>query len=720
MCSALTRPEPTTTRAEASGQGIAAPRRAINELTIERLAPWILGALLAIGTLLRLVDLGALSFRWDEDLTALAVKAIAEHGIPELPSGMIYLRSLPFLYMIAASAAAFGFDEWGMRLPAVLFGIAAIPLVYVFGKNLFGTSVGLIVAALVTFSTWDIEFSRYARMYAPFMFFYVLTLLAIWRYLIVSRSTAGWVLCLLSAAAALSLHDLAYSLALVFLLPLLIDGKRTLEEPRRAVLPLAGFGLTAGGFVVWSRIQSYYFDRAAVLAAERDAADTAALPTDLTLRSVEEAASDGGPIEALKSLASKAQLPDLPAFGALLADAPLAALAVPGFALAAAAVFLAMRRSELRRSAYVLLPVIALFCAVHLFNLALIAALALAFVRREGLRAFRAPEVIFALALIAVSFVGWLALTVSLDLLRVPGGVGATIKEAIRQQLNYPRFFVFWGYAREYPLTTVPALLGGLWLFDRIARPRPDPAALFVAAALALPLVLNGMFESRYANFRYNVPFMTLFFVFVALGILKWREVYLAWCEALGRGPGAAARWPRTAGTALLIAIVAVYDFNPMKSWLVARLDHSEPSALQTFFGIGGFRDFRSTANYVETQAAPGDTLMTFECREYYNYLGRMDYCIVSNTYRSGEQMIQTYVDDGIIRDLYVDAAMILDLEALQRALADARGDTWLLVSDVIFRNPANFPADVVQFLAANEDHIVYRTGSRSTMVYRF
>src|SRR5690606_28515981 len=92
--------------------------------SLERLAPWILGALIAVGALLRLIDLGQLSFRWDEDISALAAKAIAEHGVPELPSGMIYLRSLPFLYVLAGSGTLFGFDEWGLRLPAALFGIA--------------------------------------------------------------------------------------------------------------------------------------------------------------------------------------------------------------------------------------------------------------------------------------------------------------------------------------------------------------------------------------------------------------------------------------------------------------------------------------------------------------------------------------------------------------------------------------------------------------------
>src|SRR5690606_9704896 len=117
------------------------------------------------------------------------------------------------------------------------------------------------------------------------------------------------------------------------------------------------------------------------------------------------------------------------------------------------------------------------------------------FVRREGVRAFRAPEVVLAAALVAISFTLWLTATVRLDLLGTDGGLAAGAKDAIRALLNYPSFFVFWGFPREYPLTGLVALLGGLWAFDRVARPRPDPAALFLLAAFALPVVLNGLFE---------------------------------------------------------------------------------------------------------------------------------------------------------------------------------------------------------------------------------
>src|SRR5690606_22335526 len=142
-----------------------------------------------------------------------------------------------------------------------------IPLSFVFAKRLFGARVGLVLAALVTFSTWDIEFSRYARMYAPFEFLYLLTLLLIWRYRVVEESLAGGVLALAAALAALSLHDLGYSLALAFFVPVAMQGRAVLSAPRKLVFPGAAFTVIAAAFVLWQRLQSRNFHRAERLAA---------------------------------------------------------------------------------------------------------------------------------------------------------------------------------------------------------------------------------------------------------------------------------------------------------------------------------------------------------------------------------------------------------------------------------------------------------------------
>src|SRR5690606_37116336 len=235
-----------------------------------------------------------------------------------------------------------------------------------------------------------------------------------------------------------------------------LDGRRTLAEPRRVVLPAIGFLSVAAGFFVWSRIQTRYFYRAADLAAQRGEADPSAASAELALRAMaEDPGNESARLTLVERIASQVRLPDLPAFSALADAMPLAAAAAPVLALAATAAFFALRRPRLRPAAYVLLPLVALLCGFHLFNLALLATLGLAFVRREGVRACRAPEVVLALALIAVSFAAWLAVSLRVGPVGVDGGDAATAKEAIRALLNYPSFFVFWGFPREYPMASI-------------------------------------------------------------------------------------------------------------------------------------------------------------------------------------------------------------------------------------------------------------------------
>src|SRR6185436_6378061 len=212
---------------------------------------WALVVVVAVGGYLRLAHLGALGFRWDEDLSGLAVRAILEKGVPELPSGMIYLRGGLFSHLMAASASLFGFSEFALRLPAALFGIALIVAAYLFAAALFGRVVGLVTAALLAVSFWDIDLSRYARFYTAFSLFYVVTLYAIWQFRVKTPSAAGGVLCVVLAVITMSLHDLAYSLALAFYFPLVLRGPAAWRSPREWLWPVASSAALAAFYVGW-------------------------------------------------------------------------------------------------------------------------------------------------------------------------------------------------------------------------------------------------------------------------------------------------------------------------------------------------------------------------------------------------------------------------------------------------------------------------------------
>jgi len=101
-----------------------------NKVRIQIGVGLLLSMLLAVGFWLRARHLGDLGLIVDEGIQALAVQGILKHGVPNVDSGLIYTRSIPFLYTQALAAKLFGLNEFSFRLPSALFGVAAILAAY--------------------------------------------------------------------------------------------------------------------------------------------------------------------------------------------------------------------------------------------------------------------------------------------------------------------------------------------------------------------------------------------------------------------------------------------------------------------------------------------------------------------------------------------------------------------------------------------------------------
>lgn len=80
----------------------------------------------------------------------------------------VYFHSLSewraplFLYSAVPTVALFGLNEWGVRLPAAIFGILGVFLVYLLCKRLQGERFGLLAAFLIAILPWHIHYSRAA------------------------------------------------------------------------------------------------------------------------------------------------------------------------------------------------------------------------------------------------------------------------------------------------------------------------------------------------------------------------------------------------------------------------------------------------------------------------------------------------------------------------------------------------------------------------------
>ena len=131
--------------------------------------------LIIIGFILRFYKLNIQSLWIDEGFSINAATQTLKYFYPKLESGFVYSGSLLNTYLIAFFIKIFKDLIFAPRLVSVIFGILSIIVTFYFGKEIYNKKIGLIAALFVTFSSIEIAWSRQARMYAQFQFFYLLS-----------------------------------------------------------------------------------------------------------------------------------------------------------------------------------------------------------------------------------------------------------------------------------------------------------------------------------------------------------------------------------------------------------------------------------------------------------------------------------------------------------------------------------------------------------------
>lgn len=218
-------------------------------------ATWQIRALLvlmllvagAVGLYARLDGFGTRPLAIDEYYSARSVELILQSGLPAYPGGGYYFRGPILQYLTAASVWLFGATEFAFRLPALIFNLLSIPLAYLYARRFASVPVAMAVAIALLVSSWDVEFARFGRMYAPFQFMTLLFLLTVdityfggrwrWRYL----PHAVYILAVLT-------HELGVLLAPLLFLPLVLNGERFPSWRDRVVFGAVSFGVALLGY----------------------------------------------------------------------------------------------------------------------------------------------------------------------------------------------------------------------------------------------------------------------------------------------------------------------------------------------------------------------------------------------------------------------------------------------------------------------------------------
>lgn len=185
----------------------------------------VLSFVLITGAFLRFYKLGNLPIEGDNVYHALAVNAIETHGIPLMPSGVIYLRSVPLMYLQTLSSHVFFNKDTAIRVPSAIFGVLNILLIYIFCKMLGRKNeIGLIGAFLFAVSPVAIYFSRMPRMYETFLFSILATWICfyLWYY---RNSTMYLPGVIFFSLLSITLHRSAIVPMVCYLIPILIDSR---------------------------------------------------------------------------------------------------------------------------------------------------------------------------------------------------------------------------------------------------------------------------------------------------------------------------------------------------------------------------------------------------------------------------------------------------------------------------------------------------------------
>jgi len=181
------------------------------------------------GFIFRVINLGYLSFWGDDGHTFVGTMSILKYGFPKLPSGNILWHGIFDYYLKAIPVLMFGAKEFSFRIVSVLSGVGTIIAAYFTGKELANKYVGFLSAVVIAFSTWYVQFSREARYYSDYQFFFILSFLFFYLGFIKDRKPFRVLAVILIVLTSL-VHGVGMTLIFLFIPLLFYKGKKFFKK----------------------------------------------------------------------------------------------------------------------------------------------------------------------------------------------------------------------------------------------------------------------------------------------------------------------------------------------------------------------------------------------------------------------------------------------------------------------------------------------------------
>ncbi|MBE0569102.1 MAG: hypothetical protein IH576_00510 [Deltaproteobacteria bacterium] len=628
--------------------------------------PAILVSLAVAALLIRAPGLGKWCFTVDEYYFRNGVDFILEKGIPQFPAGGYYVRGMLVQYLAALSSLVFPEPELASRIVPLLLGAASVPLFFL----ICGLFLPALPAFLCTFvlllSSWHIEFSRFARMYAPFQFaFFSFIYLFYSGYFLNNKPhrTGCWIVAFLSVF----IHEGSIVFPLLLLLPLITDAPPFSGKKMKylaAIIVLLGWNYVAHGVDYHGMgVEDRY------PAASRPIAETGAASEGKAAPAAEEPEID-----------LPVRLPGTELLESSLGSVPLAA----GYLVCVLCGILFVVKSMPGMNFRELFPVLlaAFLPLVHQYGLLLILLVPLFLARGSDFDRFR-PALRRWVPYFSLTILYWILAGIVLRKRLYPKG--DRYDKAIElfiDLFDYPEFLEsflapFWKAMPVLTIWLVAALFATT--YSRLAGKERAPAG-FVPTVLYLCLLLVSTLKTQYTEARYSFFFFPLFFI-----PLFSLAVSLKHSLAVRFGGGLL---PKTVLLVPLILFAGTEDFHFRHVADVSSADLNFRTGMYERYSNLWYPrvDLKTPSEYVNAAFKPGDVVVAGAVGSAY-YL---------------EKPFTNYIDSRSSRfpimsrkrgteEIWTGRPLIYDPEGLRSLVPGSPGDSLWLIAGIEYCMPDSF-----------------------------
>lgn len=448
-----------------------------------------------IGAYLRINGVSELPFSVDEYYLTKSTLSILQNGFPDFIYNGYYTRGLLQQYISAVFILIFDDLKFSMRLLPILAGLATALGTYKVTKLTTRPEIAFLGAIIILFSLWEVELSRFARMYAIHQAIFIWQVYFLIKALYFSEPNKFKYVVLLALVASFTTEGAVFSV-FICALPLLISPK-VIRPIDILLFSTATCIALLFIFIDWRHLGAHKW-----------------LPNDIDLALITAKQS------------TKIDLPPLNILATGLTPSTIILL----IGIMVFSFFITLRFLETRNRNWnlIFIALIIILPILKLPGLSIILATALwliCFFHYEKYKNFKAALYLVAHAIFWC--VIWLAFELATN-------SNTYIKEILRELLKYPNFWDKWLYIWQWyiPTTTNLIIVGcslsvATYFFIDSSCSR---ALRFLICLLILTLVLFGLINTHYTASRYTYFLYPLFIIGAISGVYG-----LLLCTKLGR-----------------------------------------------------------------------------------------------------------------------------------------------------------------------------------------